>query len=64
MSAGERLAFGGADRFVGASAPAEPARAAEAAAAPMDAGASGRDLVAYRALLAFTFVLFTRRTPR
>ncbi len=60
MSAGERLAFGGAGRYTGSPAAAVPAITAEAAAAPMNVGASGRDLVAYRALLAFTFVLFTR----
>jgi O-antigen ligase len=60
MNGGERLAFGGADRFVGSTAAAEPSIAAEASAPPVDVDASARDLVAYRALLAFTFVLFTR----
>jgi O-antigen ligase len=60
MNGGERLAFGGADRFVGSTAAAEPPIVAAASAAPVDVDAAARDLVAYRALLAFTFVLFTR----
>lgn len=60
MNGGERLAFGGADRYVGSTAAAEPPTVAEASPAPIDVDASARDLLAYRALLAFTFVLFTR----
>jgi O-antigen ligase len=61
MNGGERLAFGGADRYVGSSMPAEPAAVgADLSPSTGDSDAAGQDLVAYRALLAFTFVLFTR----
>ena len=58
---GERLAFGGADRYVEPSAAAPPvARAADVSASTDEVAAWRKDLIAYRALLAFTFVLFTR----
>lgn len=57
MNGGERLAFSGGGQFVG-TLTAEPV--APATPAVPDTEASRRDLVAYRALLGFMFVLFIR----
>jgi putative inorganic carbon (hco3(-)) transporter len=60
MNGGERLAFGGGGGYAGVIPAESLARADHAPASTVDAQAAGRDLVSYRALLAFTFVLFTR----
>jgi putative inorganic carbon (hco3(-)) transporter len=60
VTGGERLAFGGGFQLVE---PATRAAVSRSTAEPPpvdDAAAERRDLVAYRALLAFTLVLFTR----
>ena len=60
MNGGERLAFSGGGQFVG-SLTAEPvAPTPPAVPSGVDTEASRRDRVAYRALLAFMFVLFIR----
>jgi O-antigen ligase len=58
MSTHERLAFSGALAAVGA--PSQHPENVAAQAEPLDALAETRDRVAYRALLAFTLVLFIR----
>jgi O-antigen ligase len=61
MNGGERLAFGSGERYVGPAVAVAPAAlAANASPSSFDVEAGRKDLVAYRALLAFTFVLFTR----
>jgi O-antigen ligase len=60
VTGGERLAFGGGFQLVGPAATAAVSRTAAEAPAVDDSAAERRDLVAYRALLAFTLVLFTR----
>ena len=57
VSAEERLAFGGAPGLVG---PVQPQLEIQADNAGDDTAADARDRVAYRALLAFTLVLFVR----
>jgi putative inorganic carbon (hco3(-)) transporter len=60
MTGGERLAFSGGGQFVGSFTAESGPPATPAVASPVDTQASRRDLVAYRALLAFMFVLFIR----
>jgi putative inorganic carbon (HCO3(-)) transporter len=60
MNGGERLAFNGGGQFVGSVTAESVPSATAAPASNVDAGAAGRDLLAYRALLAFMFVLFVR----
>src|SRR5690349_7315996 len=59
VSAEERLAFGGA--ALGSTVSSRPtAEVLTAETSDLDASAESRDQVAYRALLAFTLVLFVR----
>jgi putative inorganic carbon (hco3(-)) transporter len=60
VTGGGRLAFGGGFQLVGPAATAAVSRSAAEPPAVDDAAAERRDLVAYRALLAFTLVLFIR----
>jgi O-antigen ligase len=60
VTGGERLAFGGGFQLVEPAATRAVSRAAAEVPAVDDTAAERRDFVAYRALLAFTFVLFTR----
>jgi putative inorganic carbon (hco3(-)) transporter len=61
MTGGERLAFnGGAQLIAPAASESIPPAIAAPSSSAVDAGAAGRDLLAYRALLAFMFVLFIR----
>ena len=60
MTGGERLAFGGGFQLVEPAATPAVSRTAAEVPAVDDTAAERRDLVAYRALLAFTLVLFAR----